>query len=753
MPVPIAELFVSVGADISGATSGLNALNAQLTRLSTNATGATRGFSLANTGKQITSFGNQVQGAGRDVTQALTAPILGVSAAVFKVGSDFEHSFTQVRRTVSGLDDTQLGQLRQDLIDMSKTPAGGLKTASELADIAAVGGQLGLTGNEIKSFTSLVARLSLATDLPFGEIADDVGRSVKVLNLSQSDYERFGATVAALGNEMGGTERDIFEFTRRLAATLSSLGVSPDQILAISAALSEVGINPEAGATSINNFFVEMVNSLNNTADASEKTKQKLQSLKDTIADLSGNLEVAELRQKEFGRNTPASVVKANQLAIDKYQRELGQANTQMDQFSTTSAAGKLSIAGMARVAGLGEDAFAGLVKNDPARAFASFIAGLKGIRDTGGPEAVTKALAEMGVTDERQRETILALTKSEGSLNKALDVGSSAWNDQTALQNEVNAAMKDTQNQIQLMGNSIQADLIGAFDKQKASMQTLIDQINDDLVPAFQKLIDVLPEFTPDQLKAIGIIATIGPGLIGLGGIIAAIGSVMALLASPVALVVLGALVGLPVTFDQIANHWDRTKAVFETVPQLAGVAFIIDFFKKNGDEIKATLSGIVTSVGTWGDDLNQKISAAVFGAGQIFEAFGTFLDGLFTDVILPIFTRFGGWIQEHIIGAVIGLLQLLQTLGVTSLPGATGDIGSTIDQLKAVQASAATVAGGSNDVNVTINNPQVTSEALLDRLSRQVANAVTTAMVTAEKSVIVAPQPLPGQVPGTPF
>jgi len=208
MPVPIAELFVSVGADTSGATAGLNALNQQLNNVGRSGTSGTLG-PLGTLGKNLRTIGSQAKTVGANLTTDLTAPILAIGGGAFAAGADFEHSFTQVKRTVDGLNTDQLEALRQSLLDMSTTPAGGLKTASELADIAAVGGQLGLSGDEIKSFTSLVARLSLATNLPFGEIGEDVGRSLKIMNIAEKDYERFGSTVAELGNVMGGTEADI----------------------------------------------------------------------------------------------------------------------------------------------------------------------------------------------------------------------------------------------------------------------------------------------------------------------------------------------------------------------------------------------------------------------------------------------------------------------------------------------------------------------------------------------------------------
>lgn len=749
MPVPIAELFVSVGADISGATNQLNQLNSQLNRVGANATG---GGGFANLAKNLRSAGSQAKTVGADLTATLTAPLLAVGAAVFSAGSDFESSFAQVKRTVNDLDPSQLEDLRQSLLDMSKTSAGGGQTADNLAEIASVGGQLGLSGGEVKSFTSLVARLALATNLPAGEIGDDIGRSIKIMGLGQDQYESFGATVAELGNIMGGTEADIFEFSRRMAATLGALGVTPAKILAIGSALAEAGVNPEAGATAINKFFVEMVNSLNETGGASEEAKQKLQSLKDTVADLSGNLEVAQLRQREFGRNTPASVVKANQIAIDKYSRELGQANTKLSDFADTGITGKLSIAGMAKVANVSEDAFRALVKTDPAQAFAQFVAGLQAVTKAGGPDALTKALEDLGITDERQREALLALAQSAKSLPTALEGSAKAWDEQRALQDEVAKQFETTATKAKVLGNAVNVELIGAFDKQHDAIQKTIDQLTNDLPAALNKLSGAVPALDSNQLAILGGIGAAGPALLAVGAalqiVAGAIGIIAAIGAVPI-LVVVGSIAGLVLVFDSIANHWDAVKGIWESSPNTAGFAVLIDFFKKNGETIKQVFRDIVTVVQTW--DFNKELTAALATAGAIFSAFGEFLSKFFDTVLLPILMRFKGWIAEHILGAMVTLLQGLQQLGITNLPG-VGDIGQAISNLQAQQAGATAAAGGS-EVNVTINNPVVTSQGLLDDMIAKAQAAMAQGLIMAERSVTVPPQPLPGQTPGTPF
>lgn len=719
MGVSIAELFVTVGADVSGASKGLQTLSQQVSRV------------------------------GRGLTAGLTVPIVAAGAAVFNAGSDFEHSFTQVKRTVDGLDPSQLEELRQSLIDMSTGPAGGLQTASQLAEIAATGGQLGLAGGDIKDFTSLVARLSAATNLPSGEIAEDIGRSINVMNLASTDYEAFGSVITDLGNKFGGTERDIFEFSRRLGGVLSALGVKPAQIEALGAALSAAGVEPEAGATAINQFFIEMVNSLNKTAGASDETKQKLQNLKDSVTDLSNNLEVAVLRQKEFGRNTLPSVVKANQIAIDKYKRELGQASTGLDTLSKKSTEGEISISGMAKVAGVSEDAFRTLVKTDPARAFASFVAGLQNIQKTGGAPAVTKTLEELGITGDRQRSTLLDLANSVQNVTTALDIADAAWKDPVALANENAKVFEDAQNRITLAVNKGTAEQIKAYDKQRGAVQQVLDQIDNDVIPTFSKLLGMIPTLTTDQIKFGAALAALGPALIILGTILSGIAGLLGILGSPVVLGVAATLIGVALAIDQIANHWDTFKESLNKVPQLAGVVGIIDFFKANGEQIKNILSTIIGYVRTFDGDFNSVLGAAFVYAGTIFSAFGDFLHKFFDNVILPTLLRFSAWVNEHVIGAFIGILEFLKTMGVANLPGGAG-IGATIDQLKAQQATAATAAGGGG-VNVTINNPQVTSQELLDQLARQVSQAVTTAMVSAER---VANLDLPVQrVPGQPF
>lgn len=783
MAVPIAELFISVGADIGGATAQLNALNAQLGRVGTNAQNATSGFNLGKIGSNLQTFGNNVQTVGNGLTAGLTAPLLAAGGTVFKVGSDFEHSFTAVKRTVDGLSPEGADALRESLLNMAKDASrSGGKTASELADIAALGGQLGLTGDELERFTSLTARLSVATDIPVAEIADDIGRAAAIFHLSGDDFERFGSSVTKLGNDVGGTERDIFEITRRLAGTLSTLGVKPDQILGISAALSEVGVQPEAGGTAISQLFLQMVNGLNSINGPSAEAKAKIQSLQDTITDLGGSLEVAELRQKEFGRNTPASVVKANQLAIDKYKRELDQANTKLTDVGGAASTTSLDLGKMADVAGVGRDEFANLVRTDPARAFSKFTSGLQALQQTGGPEAVTKALADLGITGAREVQTLLSLAAAQHDLDTRLDAANQGWTQAKALNQEVATALLDMQNQIKATAASLEVDLIRAYDKQRPALQGVVDDINQKGIPAFNALANA-PTLSKDQLEGLIALAGLGPGLALTGGGLSAIGAALKIISAlggggagagagagaaaggTGAVATFGAIAvagaAAVIAFDAVANHWDTTKAALEANPQTQPLANVIQFFKDHGDEFKSIVANFFQNALAEGNKFNVLLSAKVLEAGGIFSAFGTFIKGIVDNVIGPAFEQLKQNFLAGIFTKLADALAFLRGTAIANIPGVGGALDTAIADLRG-RAAGATADAGAAQVTLTINNPTITSQALWDKFQQDVQNNIKAGLIAAQNAVspFHPGTPLPGtitqpgnQFPGQPF
>jgi len=723
MPVPIAELFVTVGADVSGAVNSLNTLPGALQRVGA---GLTR--------------------SGRALSLAITAPIVAGVGTVFKVGSDFDEAFTAVQKTV---DNTDFGVLRTQLIDLSTSIEGGGKSAAELAQIAAVAGQLGIEGApQLRAFTAAIAGLGVTTGLPVDQLADDVGRFLTLTHQAPEAAANFASALTALGNKMGGTEGDITQLARRLAGTLSSLGVDPRDILGISAALAEVGIRAEEGGTAISKFFVEMTAAANQSSDATSEAASKVRDLQDRILDLSGSLEVAVLRQKEFGRNTPASVVKANELAIAKYQREIDGANTKMSQVAKTGDETTLTLAGLAKVTGTSQSEFANLVNTDPAQAFTSVIKGLQRIRGEQGPAGVVSALDDLNIKEARLRETLLDLSASQDSLERGTTIANQAWNENTALSEEVTKAMSATNNQLKLMQNRLEAGILRDWDDFKTRMQGAIDFVNNSVVPGLEGLEAKWRSLSPAQQEAIiafgGVAAALGPALLALGLMVGAIGALL----SPIGLVLLAVAALATAWITNFGDIQGKTAAV-------------VDFIKTHWlDMISAipvigpAIAGVITHF--------DSITAAVGRLWSVFLTVFTFI----ATVAERVFRQVGQWISENFtIQPLVDFLRFLggiaERIGALATQGTWTDAfgGKDLNDLirkgeLALQGTSAGIAAGgpgtANNVIVNINNPALLDETMGERFAEQVQNAVINAMIEAESQSVVPPSPA---LPGVPF
>lgn len=233
MAITAAELMVTVGADTSGAERGLQSISGRLDNLSRD-------------------FG----ASGMGLTGAITAPVLGIGAAIGKVGIDFESAFTGVIKTVNASDE-QIAGLREGILQMARElPA----SAGEIAAVAESAGQLGIATDSILDFTRTMIDLGETTNLSSDMAASQLARLANITGMPQSEFDRLGSTIVALGNNMATTESDIVSMAMRIAGAGSQVGMSEAEILSFAAALSSVGIEAEAGGSAISRVFIDMAN-------------------------------------------------------------------------------------------------------------------------------------------------------------------------------------------------------------------------------------------------------------------------------------------------------------------------------------------------------------------------------------------------------------------------------------------------------------------------------------------------------------
>lgn len=164
---------------------------------------------------------------------------------------EFEVAFAKVEKTVDGTR-AELGKLESDLIEVTKRlPA----SFAQVAEVASLGGQLGLSTSALAGFSEAMLRLADSTNISAEEGAQLLAQYENITNFGEENFSRIASVLVKLGNTSATTEKDILAMAQRLASVASGAGLSATQILALSATMASVGIEAEAGASSMQKFI------------------------------------------------------------------------------------------------------------------------------------------------------------------------------------------------------------------------------------------------------------------------------------------------------------------------------------------------------------------------------------------------------------------------------------------------------------------------------------------------------------------
>lgn len=450
-------------------------------------------------GRSLTAITGSLLAAGSTLTAGVTAPIVGMGAVALKSAMTFESAFTGVIKVIDATDH-EIAGLRSGILDMSKElPA----SAAEISEVAMAAGQLGIAVPNILEFTRVMIDLGESTNLHATEAAMQLARFANITQMSQQDFDRLGSSVVALGNNLATTEAEIVSFGLRIAGAGAQIGLSEAQILAWGAALSEVGINAEAGGTAISRVFIDIANAVSN-----------------------GGEDVAQF----------------------------------------------------ARIAGMSVAEFAKTFRTDASEAVIRFVEGLGAAADAG--ENVFAILDDLSFGNIRVRDALLRSAGAGDRLRQALEIGTEAWEENTALVREAELRYGTAESRLAMLKNEIQAAAIVLGDALVPMMLGLVDAVSA-VVPHVEtaaRVFAALP--TPVQFVVAGfaaLVAAAGPVLFMIGGMAAGFSALatfigvatgamvslnLAMLANPVTagLVVAGLAVGA-VAFGTIKGAIDEAS------------------------------------------------------------------------------------------------------------------------------------------------------------------------------------------------
>lgn len=386
------------------------------------------------------TFGNKASQAFSTVHEAIVAA--GIATALKEVyeyfadcaqaSMDFESAMTGVAKTTD-LTDDELSAMSNAIKEMStEIPA----TTEELAAIAESAGQLGIHKESLLDFTEIMAMLGTATNMTADEAATSLSRLANITGMSQEDFDRLGATIVDLGNNLTTTEKEIVDMSMRIAGAGAQVGMTEAEIMSFSGALSSVGIEAEAGGSAFSTLISNM------------------------------------------------------SLAVQ-------QGGDGLEQF--------------ADVAGMSASEFAAAFEDDAAGAIIQFIQGL-GNMESEGRSAIA-VLDDMGLSDIRMRDALLRAAGASDVFTNALQIGSNAWDENTALVNEATKRYATTQSQLTMMQNAYKNLKVAIGDAYTPALKEAYS-VGTDVLNAVTQFVEENPELVAAVTAFVGVMGLATAGL-----------------------------------------------------------------------------------------------------------------------------------------------------------------------------------------------------------------------------------------------
>jgi hypothetical protein len=308
-----------------------------------------------------------------------------------------------------------------------------------------------------------------------------------------------------------------------------------------------------------------------------------------------------------------------------------------MMQMSVETNSSKL--AKFAKVAGMSASEFKKAFKNDASGTLLEFTKGLGNTERNG--KSTIAVLDDLGITGSEQTLMLTKLAGGTKTVSDSLKVGSKAWKENNALQNEAKQRYGTTESSIKMMKNQIDnasitigTAFLPAIRDASQFLANIADKFNN-LSPSTRKVIVTIGLIT----LGIGVLLLVGGGLlifvanvmgaftalagagVILGGVVTFLGTVIGFLCSPIGLVV-GAILLLQLAWstnflgirDITTNvmNWIKTqlnsgKGVLGSLGQMA--KDFGNWWKEMADKVnKNPIVATVKKIFTGGDTSTTK-------------------------------------------------------------------------------------------------------------------------------------------------
>ncbi|WP_298578861.1 phage tail tape measure protein [uncultured Olegusella sp.] len=426
---------------------------------------------------------------GATLKANVTSPIVNLARNAQEAAREVDSAFRDMKKTVQGTPE-QFQDLKKSAMEFSTTH---VTSPSQILEIEAMGGQLGVSADKLKKFAEVASNLDIATNIDSQEIAKSMGQLSNILDdLNHDNLDQFADALVRLGNNLPTQESSILEVTNRIGSMGSIVGMTTPEILAWAGAIASTGQGTESAGTAISRTMSQIEGAVAGASGAFDLSEQ---AISEAVAVGGAELEefaaLAGMTADEFvdaWSSDPQSV-------LENLTKELGSSSEKLEAF--------------AKVSGVSAEEFASKWKSSPSDALKLFVGGLKQIKDDGG--SVDKTLGDLGITSVRQKQALEGLVQTFGTLDNALTMSSDAWNNKSDQWGDAGDAAREAEQKAE--------GFSGALAKLQNIAMAAGAVLGDAVTPMLNNMVDVAGD-------ALSVFSNMDPaiqtGIVGFAGLAA---------------------------------------------------------------------------------------------------------------------------------------------------------------------------------------------------------------------------------------
>lgn len=382
----------------------------------------------------------------------------------------------------------------------------------------------------------------------------------KTVDATEAELSQLSDGIRAMAKEIPASATAI----AGVAEAAGQLGISTDNILGFTRTMIDLGEATNLSAE-------EAATALARLANITQMPQDQFDMLGSTIVALGNNLATTEAEivsmglrlagaGKQVGMTEAQTLSLAGALSSVGIEAEAGGSafSRVMTQMQLAVETGSGALTDFANVADMSVEDFRKAFQEDAAQAIVTFIEGL-GTAEERGTSAI-KVLDDMGITEIRLRDALLRAAGAGDLFSESLEIGTQAWEENTALSKEAEQRYETTAAQLMILRNNI-------YEVAMQFGEAMIPKIRE-AVEWLRSLSERFQQLSPEQqdmiIKIGLILAAIGPVLVvgtKLIAVIKGIGAALVWLnANPIGAVI--AALGILVTAGVLVyKNWDKIK------------------------------------------------------------------------------------------------------------------------------------------------------------------------------------------------